>query len=76
MSTQNMINLRVCSTDESKSKSVHFNKSKSKRMNANACYMNKSESKRVHKMDIRVNTKKYNIQRMKNLWLQIIPILK
>ena len=56
-STYNITNLRVCSTDESESKSVHVKKIESKMININTCYTDKSESKGVHKMDIIVSTK-------------------
>ena len=57
-------------------KKVHVDKSESKRININTCFMDKSESKSVHEMDIIVNTGKVKDKRMKNFWLQIIPRLK
>ena len=56
MSTQNIPNLHVCSTDKSKSKRIDADESGSKSVNANACSMEESESKSVHKMDLSVNT--------------------
>ena len=48
MSTQNMSNLHVCSTNKSESKNVHVDKRESKRINVKACFTEKSEAKSVH----------------------------
>ena len=58
MSTQKKGNLYVCSTEMSKSKSVHVNENESKRLNASACSTDETESKSVHEMNISVNKKK------------------
>ena len=58
ISTQNMNNLRVCSTDENKSKKIHVDKIESKRINIKFFSIDERESKIVHEMDISVNMNK------------------